>query len=160
MNGDILLSLLRGGFFLHTTIMAPKLCFKQVGLYDESLCYAEDYDMNLRLAKFYPFMCVSEPLYGYRLHSGNTERRLSRRVVSGYKAVVLEGHLKINRTSLDSSERKRLVRRIFRSYVAARRYDKVLEYSLKYNENLMSLVPPLLGKWILGSHRQTQNVGR
>jgi GT2 family glycosyltransferase len=38
------------------SLMIRKKCFDTIGLHDETLRYAEDLDMGLRLAAEYPFM--------------------------------------------------------------------------------------------------------
>lgn len=46
-------------------VLIPKKCFDDVGLFDESLPYYEDYEMFLRIAKKYKIECVSQPLLRY-----------------------------------------------------------------------------------------------
>jgi tetratricopeptide (TPR) repeat protein len=53
--------------------MVRRSCFDAVGLFDENLLAAEDWDMWIRLAKKFEFDYIDEPLYQYRIH----EKRLS-----------------------------------------------------------------------------------
>lgn len=45
-----------------STVVAKKICFLQIGLFDESLPAKQDYDMWLRLSQEYDFYCIPEPL--------------------------------------------------------------------------------------------------
>ena len=87
--GDFLLQSLE----VNSVLVAPKQCFLEAGLYDESVTWGEDYDMVLRLAKRFPFVYVDEEAYGYRLHPGNSWRPFSKRELYRYKARVLERYV-------------------------------------------------------------------
>lgn len=50
------------------TVMLRMEVFGQVGLFDESLRYAQDYDLWLRIQQRYPFHYFHEPLVMYRVH--------------------------------------------------------------------------------------------
>ncbi|HER24648.1 MAG TPA: glycosyltransferase family 2 protein, partial [Candidatus Atribacteria bacterium] len=45
-----------------SAVMVKNICFKKVGLFDESLPARQDYDMWLRLSKHYTFDYIIEPL--------------------------------------------------------------------------------------------------
>ena len=52
-------------------------CFDRVGLFDETLPFScsEDWDMWLRIAAYYPFELIEEPLVYYRCHTNNLSSR-------------------------------------------------------------------------------------
>ncbi|MGF1520806.1 MAG: glycosyltransferase family 2 protein [Leptolyngbyaceae cyanobacterium] len=54
--------------------LVRRACFEKVGLFDESLRSLEDLDMWLRLAKYYPFRGIFEPLVYYRQHTDSLSR--------------------------------------------------------------------------------------
>jgi len=54
-------------------VLVRKECFKKVGLFDEKLPAGEDFDLWIRLAKYYQFDYVRECLVLYRVH----EKRIS-----------------------------------------------------------------------------------
>ncbi len=56
--------------------MVRRQCFDTVGLFDQSLRSAEDWDMWIRLAKDYEFAVVKEPLVRYRIHPGSKSHNL------------------------------------------------------------------------------------
>jgi hypothetical protein len=46
-------------------------CFRRVGVFDESLKYAQDYDMWMKVLKYYECRLLKQPLVRYRWHGGN-----------------------------------------------------------------------------------------
>ena len=65
-----------------STIFLRSQCFEKVGLFDESLVFADDYDMWLRISKEFQFEYINEPLINYLLH--DDQPSLSR----NYEAVI------------------------------------------------------------------------
>lgn len=51
-----------------STVLLKKECFTKVGLFDESLFIGEDYDMWLRIAKYYKFRAIKELLVVGLIH--------------------------------------------------------------------------------------------
>lgn len=62
-------NLKKTSFINGSTIMIKKDIFKTVGMFNESIKYAHDYDLWLRISKKYPFHYIDEPLLFYRIHS-------------------------------------------------------------------------------------------
>ena len=54
--------------FATSTVMVKKECLETVGLFNEELCFAEDWDMWLRILKHYRFGYIPVPLMRYREH--------------------------------------------------------------------------------------------
>jgi hypothetical protein len=59
------------------TVLVPRRCFEQTGLFDERLKVAQDYDMWFRIARRYPFVHVPEVLLRSRMHPGQGTRRMT-----------------------------------------------------------------------------------
>jgi hypothetical protein len=57
-----------------STVCVRRQCFDEVGLFDESVEFGEEYDMWIRIAHRFDFRYIDEVLVGYGLHA----RRLSR----------------------------------------------------------------------------------
>jgi len=97
---------------INSLLVAPRSCFLDVDLYDESIGWGEDYDMTLRLARRFPFVYVDEQVYGYRLHSGNSWRTFSEKELYRHKAKILHRHLKQGRGLLSADEASRVEARL------------------------------------------------
>jgi len=63
------LTLLQQCIFSPPTLMVRKECYDKVGLYKN--IYAEDYDMWIRIARYYPVDVIHKPLAMYRRHESN-----------------------------------------------------------------------------------------
>ena len=64
-------SLLCGDCTCNITVIARRTCFERVGLFDQSLRTSGDWDMWLRVARYYPFAYVDQVVARYRWHPGN-----------------------------------------------------------------------------------------
>ena len=81
LDGDILPSLLVGGYFSPHTVLVPRTVLDRVGGFDETLPPSEDYEMWMRIAsEGYRAQFIPQKLAYYRVHgsnsSGNTARVL------------------------------------------------------------------------------------
>jgi glycosyltransferase involved in cell wall biosynthesis len=63
-------------------------CFDTVGLFDETLRSAEDWDMWIRLSRHYQFDFVPEALIQYRMHGSQMSSKLA--TMSRYQLEVME----------------------------------------------------------------------
>jgi len=61
-DGNIYFELLKGNFVGTPTILIKKKCFKKVGIFDENLPRLQDWELVIRLSKYYNFKCIDEPL--------------------------------------------------------------------------------------------------
>lgn len=57
-----------------STAMVRRCCFEEVGYFDQTLKYAEDWDMWIRISARYPFETINEPLVLYREHENNKSK--------------------------------------------------------------------------------------
>jgi glycosyltransferase involved in cell wall biosynthesis len=57
-----------------SSTMIRRICFDKAGLFDSNLTILEDRDMWLRIATYYPFGLIKEPLTLYRRHSSNATK--------------------------------------------------------------------------------------
>lgn len=86
-NVNIYESLLTENLILAVTVMIRKECFDKVGLFDESLKY-EDYDMWLRISKYYPIGYLDNALAYYRMHDTNVSNNVSFMLTGALQAIV------------------------------------------------------------------------
>ncbi|WP_062297797.1 glycosyltransferase family 2 protein [Nostoc piscinale] len=68
------LTLLHGNFFPMPTIIIRRVCWEQLGGFDESLRSSEDYDLWLRIVEEWAVGYVNEPLARYCRHSENSKQ--------------------------------------------------------------------------------------
>ena len=61
-EGDIHKELLKGSFITTPSIVVRKECFKKAGMFDEHLPRLQDWELVLRLSKYYDFKFIEEPL--------------------------------------------------------------------------------------------------
>jgi glycosyltransferase involved in cell wall biosynthesis len=115
-------------FGASTMFMVPKECFDKIGLYDESLPWAEDYDLVLRLARDFDFKYLDQALYGYRTHEGNKRNLLKRKERLYYEAFVTEKHFRSGEKLLDEETKRNVVSLLIRYYSLTGRYWKLLKY--------------------------------
>ena len=81
MTGNVLGAIVpsKGGHILHelcrqncigtaSTMVLRRKCLEEVGLFDETVDYGEEYDMWIRVARRYEFTYLAEPLVRYSVH--------------------------------------------------------------------------------------------
>ena len=61
-DGDIHKELLKGNFIGSPVALVRKECFKKVGMFDEKHFHLVDWEMWLRVSKYYHFKYIDEPL--------------------------------------------------------------------------------------------------
>ena len=61
-EGNIHEELLKGNFIGTPAALVRKECFEKAGMFDEKLPGLEDWELFIRLSKYYNFKCVDEPL--------------------------------------------------------------------------------------------------
>jgi glycosyltransferase involved in cell wall biosynthesis len=71
---EIFPALFERNFLSAPTALIRMDCFKKVGLFDESLKYAQDYDLWMRILKYYDTRLLRQPLVKYRWHGKNLTR--------------------------------------------------------------------------------------
>jgi len=61
-EGNIHKELLKGSFIGLPTVLIKKECFRKGEMFDEKLPRLQDWELVIRLSKYYNFKCVNEPL--------------------------------------------------------------------------------------------------
>jgi GT2 family glycosyltransferase len=75
-----LAAMFRKNFVCFSSAVIRRKVLEDVGLFDEDLALAIDYDLWLRIAKRYPFDYVDEPLVQYRTGHSSLSRRAEERL--------------------------------------------------------------------------------
>jgi glycosyltransferase involved in cell wall biosynthesis len=88
MNNINYSGLLERNRFATPTVLVHKECFRKAGLFDESLVFAEDWDMWLRIARIYKIGYVDQELCKvYLNHSSITSTRLEMNLIDLGKVI-------------------------------------------------------------------------
>jgi glycosyltransferase involved in cell wall biosynthesis len=61
-EGDIHTEIFQGNYITTQAALVRKECFEKSGMFDESLPRLQDWELWLRISKYYHFRCVDEPL--------------------------------------------------------------------------------------------------
>lgn len=72
-----------------SAVMVRRGCLAEAGLFDERMRSCEDLDLWRRLAKHHRFYRIGEPLVGFRIHAGNTQKDRSV-MAEGYQTILLK----------------------------------------------------------------------
>ncbi len=98
-RGKVFRDLFVQNFVPTLTVVVRKICFDKVGLFDPSVDSAEDYDMWLRIARFFSLDYIDQPLATYRMHAQslihNVEKHLESMILTRKKMIGLEPSLLI-----------------------------------------------------------------
>ena len=70
------------------TVLIRKECFNRVGFFDDLLNAQEDWDMWIRIAKYYRFALIKIPLVKYRLHTNQLSRNLELKIITANRILV------------------------------------------------------------------------
>jgi glycosyltransferase involved in cell wall biosynthesis len=63
-----------------SSVLIRKECFEKLGLFDEHLDGCEDWEMWIRISKYYKFIFLKTPLIKYLIHSGQISENLSAKI--------------------------------------------------------------------------------
>ena len=75
LKGDLFPLLFRKNIITASAVVSKRECFEEVGLFDENLDQATDYDMWLRIAKRYSIGFLNQPLCQWRRHPENVSHQ-------------------------------------------------------------------------------------
>jgi glycosyltransferase involved in cell wall biosynthesis len=87
LRGDVYTALITTNFLHSSTLLIRRSSIEEVGGYDQTMSYCEDFKFNLELAERYDFDLIPEFLSGYRLHEGSLHRNLDA-LLNAHKVVV------------------------------------------------------------------------
>lgn len=75
-----------------STLVIKKECFNQVGMFDEKLPAHQDWDLEIRISKYYKYNFIKTPLVKYYLHTIQISKNFNAKITSLY--TVLEKNIK------------------------------------------------------------------
>jgi len=71
-----------------STLLIKKECFNRVGLFDDLLKAQQDWDMWVRIAKYYRFALIKIPLVKYRFHSNRISNNPELKIITASRILV------------------------------------------------------------------------
>lgn len=89
-EGNIFSNLLKGNFVTMQAAVVKTGCFERAGMFDENLPRLQDWELFIRIAKYYHFKCIDEPLVisYYQPHSISADKNALIRA----QRLILEKH--------------------------------------------------------------------
>ncbi len=87
-KGDAYIKMLKRCILGSPTPLVRKNCFERVGLFDENLPSCQDWDMWIRVAKYYNFDFIKESLAKYYIHGNQISANLNNKILS--RKIILE----------------------------------------------------------------------
>ena len=132
-------SLSKGNRFIHGSVMFRKSVIDELGAYNETLKYSQDYELWLRISKKYDVENLTAPLYKLRMHKGSI---LSRKVEEQQMYAVFARKLAMN--EIKEETLLNLQENLLVFYQTLNRSDKMMfhkgvAYNYAQNNNLLSL---------------------
>jgi glycosyltransferase involved in cell wall biosynthesis len=89
-SGDLYHRFLMGNFVTVIAALVKKECFQKVGMFDERLPYFEDWDIWLRISKYYKFKYSEEPMVIVHFTEGSMTTDMDKMVQA--RKIMLEKH--------------------------------------------------------------------
>ena len=84
-KGDIYKNILKSNILGSPTPLIRKICFEKAGLFDETLLSCQDWDLWIRIAKYYKFDFLKEILAKYYIHGNQISTNLNNKILSRKK---------------------------------------------------------------------------
>ena len=86
-GGYIFEDLLSTNYMSVPALLIRRECFEKVGLFDSSLDGQEDWDMWIRIAKYYKFSLIKIPLARRRIHPNRISSHLEKKVITAKRII-------------------------------------------------------------------------
>ncbi len=87
LRGNVFLNLLKMCITPGSSLVVRRYCFRKAGFFDEALPSCQDWDMWIRLSRYYEFDFIPEILVKYHLHGTRISTDLNARI-QGIEAVL------------------------------------------------------------------------
>lgn len=81
-KGDIYKNILKSNILGSPTPLIRKICFEKAGLFDETLLSCQDWDLWIRIAKYYKFDFLKETLAKYYIHGNQISTIINNKILS------------------------------------------------------------------------------
>jgi glycosyltransferase involved in cell wall biosynthesis len=92
-EGDITKIILEGNFITTQATVISAKCFKKVGMFDEGLPRFQDWELWIRISKYYKFMFIDKPLLNVYYQKSSISSDLNARIKA--RELILKKHFEI-----------------------------------------------------------------
>jgi glycosyltransferase involved in cell wall biosynthesis len=137
-RGEVLNKLFVGNFIPTSTVVIRKQCLLKVGLFNKEHNIGEDYDLWLRVAKFFKVDYIDEPLAIYLVHGDSLVHKMDEFLLNAI--LIKKNALTREPQLLERFSRKEIDQVFYRFYVYSGNYslfsDKYEKARGKYREYL------------------------
>jgi glycosyltransferase involved in cell wall biosynthesis len=156
-EGDCYAQLFLRNRITTSSVMVRRECLEKVGLFDERIRKAstEDYDLWIRIARYFEFGYVADPLVFYRVHANNAVNDSGTLIEN--ECYVLEKSMAADPNLIEQVGRQRAHQRLFDIYFslgygnfekgsyneAHRRFSRALKYRVNPAATLLWTVTKL-----------------
>lgn len=116
--------------YIGTTSQAiiRKECLNKTGLFDESLPARQDYEMWIRVSKFYDVIGVNEPLFNHFIHKGEQISKSGKKALIGYTTIYNKYKENYDK---DNKAKYQILKKIAASYLKDRKIYNGIVYLVK-----------------------------
>jgi glycosyltransferase involved in cell wall biosynthesis len=90
-DGNVHSVLLKTNFIAPPEVLIKRECFEKAGMFDEELHMLEDWELWIRLSKYYQFKCLNEPLVRSYYTSGSVNAQRYR-IQARARKLILKKH--------------------------------------------------------------------
>jgi glycosyltransferase involved in cell wall biosynthesis len=137
LSGSILKALLHGNFITTQAALVRKDCFLKAGLFDEQLPRLQDWELFIRIAKYYKFICINEPLL-LAFYSDDSITADSSKLAVALRLILNKHH------DVFSKHKKILV--MHHAFLLLGRYQFIIKKAFATNPRIKRVLKKLL-KW-------------
>ena len=131
-NGYIFEKLIRGNYISGMTVMVPTECLG-TQRFDPNMTVGEDWDLWVRLARTVPFRYIPESLYGYRVYSGNTDKKSDYEVANLRNQAVMYEHWLRVFDDLGRADKDSIIRSLWKCYLGQGSKRSLLWLALRHD---------------------------
>ncbi len=137
-SGDIYKNLLANPGPMYQGLLVRKSCFEKISYLDETIVSYQEWDTSIKLAKYYNFIFIAEPLYIYYKNINNSISTDIKRDIQGYLQILTKYHDEIDKVAGKNSLIKHYLI-IAKKYYSTGEYNHSSLYFKKAAQNSLSL---------------------
>jgi glycosyltransferase involved in cell wall biosynthesis len=145
-EGNVWKQLVEKNTIACSSVMVRRCCFEVIGLFDQNLEFAEDWDMWIRIGYHYPFAVIKEPLYYYRQLSNSLSKNC--KVIEPNFQTIIEKNFKSSPSELlYLKNRSYGYSYLCLAWKSIQTIDRDYKMALKFQQQAIAYYPQLRYSW-------------